>query len=946
MNRLLRTVIGVSTLSAVLTVAAFGSTAAAAPNCSQVDVHGLKMEQNLHASHVLVKCGEVPGGNPNVTYGSAATAGTAPPELFGTDVNLITGNETLPHVTQSESMMAVHGNDVVVSYNDSRAAASTQYSGVSVSHDGGGTFTRLNPSPFATGHANNFGDPIVVYNQKLDQFFAGDLASGCGGQGVGLWASTNGDTWTAGACAVTETNADRESMWVDNNPASAFYGRMYISWNDFNVSNAAIKVTHSDDGTSWSSPVTLNPAAPPGFLRQVEVTGSPGSDGAVFEAALDEGGGGCCTANEQNYMFKSTDGGATWSSTATSAIPGTFKIPGDSLCSGSSYFPKIAPIWRETGYGVPGVGPGDVVQYVYAAHGASTDPGDVYYVRSTDNGATWHTPVKLNTDATTTAQWMPSLTVTQGGIAAATWYDRRNTTDGASYQRFVRFSTDNGATWGPDQPLSTQLIPQPNQPDPNVQSCYAGDYSYSPSGPTNAFDAWTDGRVSIGVNGPQQDVFLHQLVGNLSVATAGSGTGTVASAPAGINCPGDCSESYTADAGVSLTAEPGSGSRFAGWSGGGCSGTGTCQVTMSSDQAVTATFVAVHTLAVSKSGTGGGSVASSPAGIDCGSTCSAHFDEGAPVILTATPAADSTFTGWSGGGCSGTGTCTVTMDADKTVTATFNPTPPPTHSLTVAKSGAGSGSVTSSPAGIDCGSSCSHSFTAGISVTLSATPNSGSTFAGWSGGGCSGTGTCTVTMNSDQSVAAAFNDATPPNTTIIRGPPRFTRDATPTFAFRSSELGSTFRCKRDKGLWAACKSPRTTLRLANGIHVFYVRAIDRAANVDPTPAKRVFRVDTRAPASKAKAPASARRAPIAITYTASDPAPSSGLSAVELWVLRPGQRRYAKAATDATPNATHAFAYWPTAGAGTYRFYTRAKDRAGNYEKAPLSPDATTVFGK
>ncbi len=63
----------------------------------------------------------------------------------------------------------------------------------------------------------------------------GDLVAGgdCGGQGIGLWNSPDGITWTTGACPHNGSEDDRESMWVDNNPASPFYGRMDISWNDF-----------------------------------------------------------------------------------------------------------------------------------------------------------------------------------------------------------------------------------------------------------------------------------------------------------------------------------------------------------------------------------------------------------------------------------------------------------------------------------------------------------------------------------------------------------------------------------------------------------------------------------------------------------------------------------------------------------------------------------------
>jgi cellulase/cellobiase CelA1 len=86
---------------------------------------------------------------------------------------------------------------------------------------------------------------------------------------------------------------------------------------------------------------------------------------------------------------------------------------------------------------------------------------------------------------------------------------------------------------------------------------------------------------------------------------------------------------------------------------------------------------------------------------------------------------------------------------------------PTTYTLNVSNGGSGSGTVTSSPAGINCGSACSATYATGTNVTLTATPASSSTFVGWSGGVCSGTGTCTVTMDAAKSVAATFNLSTP-----------------------------------------------------------------------------------------------------------------------------------------------------------------------------------------
>jgi parallel beta helix pectate lyase-like protein/List-Bact-rpt repeat protein len=164
--------------------------------------------------------------------------------------------------------------------------------------------------------------------------------------------------------------------------------------------------------------------------------------------------------------------------------------------------------------------------------------------------------------------------------------------------------------------------------------------------------------------------------------------------------------------------------------------------------------------------TGNGSVTSAPAGINCGSTCSATFAPGTSVTLTATPASGSVFTGWSGGGCGGTGACALTLTTATSVSATFAQAP---VTLMVVRAGLGSGSVTSAPAGIVCGTTCSASFPSGNTVVLSATSAAGSVLAGWSGGGCSGIGTCTVTPTSATTVTATFVSTTAGLTVTVIG---------------------------------------------------------------------------------------------------------------------------------------------------------------------------------
>ncbi len=237
----------------------------------------------------------------------------------------------------------------------------------------------------------------------------------------------------------------------------------------------------------------------------------------------------------------------------------------------------------------------------------------------------------------------------------------------------------------------------------------------------------------------------------LTVAKAGTGVGTVTSNPAGINCGVTCTANYSSGTAVTLTATPTAPSTFTGWSG-ACSGTGSCVVTVDAAKSVTATFtLPTFALTIAKAGNGVGTVTSNPAGINCGVTCTANYSSGTAVTLTATPTAPSTFTGWSGA-CSGTGSCVVTVDAAKSVTATFTL---PTFALTIAKAGNGVGTVTSNPAGINCGVTCTANYSSGTAVTLTATPTAPSTFTGWSGA-CSGTGSCVVTVDAAKSVTATF----------------------------------------------------------------------------------------------------------------------------------------------------------------------------------------------
>ena len=392
---------------------------------------------------------------------------------------------------------------------------------------------------------------------------------------------------------------------------------------------------------------------------------------------------------------------------------------------------------------------------------------------------------------------------------------------------------------------------------------------------------------------------------DLEIALAGSGE--ITSSPEGIACTsGTCTQHFDAEgpeSTVTLSANPGPGNNFVGWSepgAGSCGAEPTCQVTISAPAKLKAEFT--HTLTVARTGLGSVSASSgeisecSPAG----GTCPGPYDETSTVTLTATPAAHrhveweagckaepsadecevqssaaevevafppntqpltlttagpgsvsansgplrncsaqgGTCTGpyieaatvtliaspglgqavsWEGCAQSTEDTCEVQIGSSETaVRASFAPI---THTLTVARAGTGAGLIT-----CNGGGPCASNYPAGTALTLAATPAAGSTFAGWSGAGCSGTATCKVTLEANTNVTATF--------TANPAPPAEERCVVPVLAGRTPAqarsaltaahctLGTVTKPRRKKGAFVVkSSSPAAGVSLPDGSKV-------------------------------------------------------------------------------------------------------------------------------
>lgn len=307
-------------------------------------------------------------------------------------------------------------------------------------------------------------------------------------------------------------------------------------------------------------------------------------------------------------------------------------------------------------------------------------------------------------------------------------------------------------------------------------------------------------------------------------------------------------------------------------------------------------------LTVAKAGSGGGTVTSAPAGIECGAECEGGYEAGQIVDLTAAADPGSEFSGWSGGGCTGTGSCETTVSEAEEVTATFDTIPPPQPpTLTATSPGSPANGTTplviGSAADDTTVSLYASGDCSGVPITTTASPaqlaagieatvatNAVTEFSAT-------TSSASPFPSSCSNAISYLEDSAAPDTTIEAKPASPSTSITARFTFTGADPGGSgvagFECKLDGAAFAPCTSPKSYDSLGDGAHRFEVRAIDEVGNVEAKPASYVWQVDT----SVAGPPPIA---PLALTGIV----PVNGQSVAlvpesgRVLVKRPGQKKF------------------------------------------------------
>jgi hypothetical protein len=393
--------------------------------------------------------------------------------------------------TQSETTLVVFGpggidNTGCSAFNDSGsfvppAAANSKFTGFSSSTNGGEIWTDNGTLPTnATGDA---GDPVLARSSGTGTILLSTLQFS--GAGIRVFPSTdNCSTFAApvqGAPGKTGMQ-DKEWIAVDNFTGSG-QGNVYLVERDFGPGNGIYFFRSTDDGATFGpSGGTLIASGAAHNVQGAYVTVGP--DHAVYVFYFDQ------SSPQAIRMRRSTDQGLTFGATVTVATLATTLTNGNLGLGGgfrTNAFPQavVNPVNGN-------------IYVVFNNKGAGADKADIFFTQSTNSGAAWSTPVRVNDDSGTNDQWQPTLAVRPDGAQLfISFYDRRLDPSNSLIDVFGAIGDISGGavTFEPNFRITTASFPVVIGQDPVVNPVYMGDYDQSVADSNFFYVTWGDNRL-------------------------------------------------------------------------------------------------------------------------------------------------------------------------------------------------------------------------------------------------------------------------------------------------------------------------------------------------------------------------------------------------------------------------------------------------------------------
>lgn len=458
-------------------------------------------------------------------------ADVLPPFVFGEpglDILINDPASDIGGTTQSETSIVAVNNTICAAWNDSGSdVLNVGFSGFGFSNDGGLTWTDGGAFPPGPGPDRHFGDPNLAYSVRDGAFYFAALSD----LGLSLWKSTDGcQNFSYVRPIHVGIGDDKELMAIDNNPASPYFGRIYIGWTDFARSTNRNVTSYSEDGgCTWSTPAALPGSGTKGQGMWPAVAPNGDVYFALVDLALTQEG------LQNQWIYLSINGGNTW--VKMTDIGSNQRRPenltASENCSRQALNGDIRNLSSpQIAIQPDPAGPARYVihaVYAYDSDGTGPDESNVFYRRSTNGALTWSAEIMLNADGTTTDQWFPAIAVNSNGVVMASWYDRRLDPNNMNFDRYAGISTDAGLTWGPNIRIS-DVSSSVAQVNPNfdtlVRDCYHGDYDQVAIDATKAHILWSDDR-RITDTGPNPDIYYDQFEhGGLIDPVVGTWRGT------------------------------------------------------------------------------------------------------------------------------------------------------------------------------------------------------------------------------------------------------------------------------------------------------------------------------------------------------------------------------------------------------------------------------------